>query len=81
VIDDWAYLNSKLPWEAGGEQLWGQASGQYASQLSGQVTALQTPDKLGGGYVYRNYELPQINQGLLNGSITGHDVIVLPAPR
>lgn len=81
VIDDWAYLNSKLPWEAGGERLWGQASGQYASQLSGQVTALQTPDKLGGGYVYRNYELPQINQGLLNGSITGHDVIVLPAPR
>ena len=79
VIDDWGDLNTKLPWNDGGEQLWGGVSSKYAQGLSGDVTALQSPDKVGGGYVFKNYELPQVKDGLASGRITSFDEqVVLP---
>jgi uncharacterized Zn-binding protein involved in type VI secretion len=79
VIDDWPDLNTKLPWDKGGEELWGGVSSKYAEGLSGDVVAVQSPAKAGGGYVFKNYELPKIEEGLVSGRITGFEErIVLP---
>ncbi len=79
VIDDWDHLNNALPWDKGGEQLWGQTSARYTRGLTGDVEALQSPSKAGGGYIFRKYELPEIEAGKVTGRITGfEEKIVLP---
>ncbi|MDR2872855.1 MAG: hypothetical protein LBV45_10165, partial [Xanthomonadaceae bacterium] len=75
VVDDWGYLNDKLPWprdvpDPPGEQFWGSLSKKYAGQLSGDVTALQTPDKAGGGYIFKKYEYPEVWRRQDRGIIT-----------
>jgi len=77
VIDDWTDLNTKMPWDKGGEQLWGQTSAKYTRGLSGEIEALQTPSKAGGGYVFKNYELPEIEAGKAAGRITRFDERVI----
>ncbi|OWK29802.1 PAAR domain-containing protein [Sphingomonas mucosissima] len=73
VIDDWPDLGKKLPWDQGGKQLWGGASRNYTKGLSGDVRVLQTPKKaaLGGGDIFKEYELPELDKGLRSGRITG----------
>jgi len=85
VIDDWPLLNERLPWERGGEQLWGGTSERYAQGLSGRVTNLQTQERYdaGGGHVFKTYESPQVRAGQTTGRITeyGREVVVDPPPR
>jgi hypothetical protein len=82
VIDNWDYLNNKLPWDAGGERLWGGVSEKYARQLSGDVRSIQTVDRnaVGGGYVFKTYERPQVEAGLADGRISSYGDIVIPNP-
>jgi uncharacterized Zn-binding protein involved in type VI secretion len=79
VIDDWPELNAKLSWSDGGEELWGGVSSKYAEGLSGKVTAVQSAEKAGGGYIFKNYELNKVEEGLLSGRITSfEEKVVLP---
>jgi uncharacterized Zn-binding protein involved in type VI secretion len=82
VIDNWDYLNEKMPWDQGGEQVWGGASENYTSQLEGNVTALQTPDKAarGGGDIFKTYEWPKVRDGLDSGRITDFNIEIIPEP-
>jgi hypothetical protein len=82
VIDNWDYMNEKMPWDEGGEQEWGGASENYTSQLEGNVTALQTPDKAarGGGDIFKTYEWPKVRDGLDSGRITDFNVEIIPEP-
>ena len=86
VVDDWTDLNTKFEWPPGatnppGEQFWGGLSNKYAEGLSGDVTALQTPDKVGGGYVFKTYEQPAVEEGLASGRITSfNQEIINPKP-
>lgn len=72
VIDNWDYLNEKMPWENGGEQLWGGVSENYAGGLKGEVTVYQTPDAAarGGGHIFKTYEEPVIETNKRLGSVT-----------
>lgn len=79
VIDDWDHLNTAMPWDKGGEQVWGQTSARYTRGLTGDVEALQSPSRAGGGYVFRKYEMPEIEAGKAAGRITSfEEKIVLP---
>ncbi|WP_058733082.1 PAAR domain-containing protein [Sphingomonas sanguinis] len=79
VIDDWDHLNNAMPWEKGGEQVWGRTSARYTRGLSGDVEALQSPSRAGGGYIFRKYELPEVEAGKVSGRITSfEEKIVLP---
>lgn len=83
VIDDWALLNKDyLPWQEGGEAVWGGASERYAQGLSGNVRNVQTVTRngQGGGYTFKTYERPQVEGGLANGRITGYGEVVIPDP-
>ena len=83
VIDGWDEINTNLPWDKGGEQLWGGASRNYAQGLSGKVRAVQTQEAYdnGGGFIYKNYELEQVNEGLKSGRITSFDVTPSLPPK
>ncbi len=72
VIDNWDYLNEKLPWENGGEQLWGSVSEKYAGTLKGEVTVYQTPKAAteGGGYIFKKYEKPILKDNEEIGVVT-----------
>ncbi|QYE34409.1 hypothetical protein KZX46_16750 [Polymorphobacter sp. PAMC 29334] len=79
VIDNWDGLQSKMPWDKGGKEVWGGTSQKYAEGMSGDVTAVQSPEKAGGGYIYKTYEQPAIKDGLRTGRITNFDEkVVLP---
>ncbi|MFO0609829.1 MAG: PAAR domain-containing protein [Polyangiales bacterium] len=81
VIDDWPLLNKRyLPWEEGGEAVWGGASERYAQGLSGQVRNVQTTQRYveKGGYTFQTYERPQVRGGQTSGRITGVERIKLP---
>ncbi len=79
VIDDWDYLNTNMPWDKGGEQVWGGASAKYSRGLTGDVEALQSPSRAGGGYVFKKYELPEVEAGKVSGRITSfQEKVVLP---
>ena len=79
VIDDLGDLDTKMPWAKGGEQVWGGASSSYTRGLSGDVEALQSPSRAGGGYVFTKYEMPEIESGEIPGRITSfQEKVVLP---
>lgn len=65
VVDNWPYLDQKFVWKEGpirsdGEQFWGETSRRFAKGLTGSVTALQTPEKKGGGFIFTKYEYPEL---------------------
>ncbi len=82
VIDNWEYLNEKLPWDNGGKELWGGVSENYTGQLEGKVTVLQTAEKAarGGGDIYKTYELPELIRGQSTGRISEYNIEILPEP-
>jgi hypothetical protein len=83
VVDNWSELNGAFTRENGmGEQFWGGLSNKYARGLSGDVTAVQTQQRAaeGGGFIYKNYELPEVNAGLVDGRVTGLNFEVIPNP-
>lgn len=82
VIDNWEYLNEKLPWDQGGKELWGGVSENYTRQLEGKVTVLQTAEKAsrGGGDIYKTYELPELIRGQRTGRISEYNVEIIPEP-
>ncbi len=73
VIDNWDELDKAMPWDKGGEQVWGGTSRNYAGQLTGDVRSFQTLDRFPqGGYVFQHYELPEVKAGLKSGRITSY---------
>lgn len=86
VIDNWPYLEQKFVWHDGpimsdGERFWGEASRRYAKGLSGRVVALQTPDKKGGGFIFKKYEYPELVRLIQKGIVTRFTQEVLtPTP-
>ncbi len=78
IVDGWIDVNN-LPWDAKSgaappyaSDLWGGLSSKYAQGASGEINVVQTADKyaLGGGDVWRKYELPILSRGLANGTVT-----------
>jgi hypothetical protein len=78
VLDGWQ--RPEMEGNNGGKDLWPKVSRKYASGASGKVTAVQTPEKakLGGGDVWRNDELPILQQRQATGKVSEIDVVVLP---
>lgn len=75
VVDNWPYLEQKFVWKEGlsvsdGEQFWGETSRRFAKGLSGSVTALQTPEKKGGGFIFTKYEYPELLRLIQKGKVT-----------
>lgn len=86
VVDNWPYLNQKFTWHDGptlsdGERFWGETSKRYAEGLSGRVVALQTPDKKGGGFIFKKYEYPVLVQLMQKGVVTRFtQEVITPKP-
>ena len=77
VIDEWAYLQNKFPFKSGGEDIWGAVSSKYSKGLSGRVVAIQTPDKMGGGYFFKTYEVQNIENSLISGKVSSFEEILI----
>ena len=82
VIDNWEYLGQKFPTRQASKDFWGAVSSKYSRELTGDVTALQTPSKAArGGDIFLEYELDQVNEGLVSGRVTSFKVEpILPEP-
>lgn len=80
IVNEWQFLNKKLPWKTGGEEFWTGISGKYAAGSQGEVFVWQSPDRAlsangtldwRGGYVWQTAERPVIQQLQDNGIVTG----------
>jgi uncharacterized Zn-binding protein involved in type VI secretion len=78
VVNNWAFLNKKLPWADGGEQFWSRLSQRYAEGARGEVSVWQSPDRaIGphgelnwrGGNIWQSSELPTLEQLQLTGEV------------
>ncbi|HEY0778275.1 MAG TPA: PAAR domain-containing protein [Gemmatirosa sp.] len=72
VIDNWPSLNDNLPWDQGGKEFWGGVSTSYAQGASGDVSVVQSEYKaaLGGGDIWKEYELPELQRQMRRGQVT-----------
>lgn len=72
VIDNWDYLDQKMPWDKGGKDVWGGVSEKYAGQLKGEVSVYQTSEAAakGGGYTFKTFEEPVIRANKSKGLVT-----------
>lgn len=82
IIDDWKELETRFPgWDGdpppNGYDLWGGISKKYASQVSGKVRVIQTPERSpNGGYVWQNAEKNVITELQSDGIVTEIEFIV-----
>lgn len=76
VVNGWDAIRAQFSTP----EFWGPLSDRYASLLSGDVLAFQSPAAYGiGGDIFNAFELPQLQLGQVTGSVTSFRPIPLPA--
>lgn len=52
IVDEWPYMQKKMPWEDGGRDFWMDLSREYSNKASGNITVVRNEI----GYIWENVE-------------------------